>query len=110
MNSCKIFNKLYDIYYSLQQQLDNNQEPCCLDECCEGLGDCGDDDCCNEDGNKPMGTCWCKDENIGYEPSSEKLQNDAKLADDNLVNHRDNCKICIKNRDAPLFSRSIKND
>jgi len=108
MFSCEIFNKLYDIYYPLKQQLDDNPEPCCWLECCEGLGDCEDNDCCNEDGNKPMGTCWCKDENIGYEPPSEKLQNAVKLANDNLGKHMDNCETCIKNKDAPLFQSEVE--
>ena len=98
MIHCKVFSKLFDIYYKYKSEIDSDPEPCCLDECCEGIGDCGDD-CCNEDGNKPMGTCWCHEESQGWESPSEELLKNLAEADKNLTEHRDKsgCEICTKN-------------
>ena len=100
---CKEFDKLWDIYYKFKSQVDANPEPCCIDECCEGFGNCGED-CCNEDGNKPMGTCWCHEESKDYEPPNEKLLKDCEDANKKLTEHRDNsgCIICAKNKEAKI--------
>mgnify|MGYP001570517390 CR=1 FL=1 len=98
---CKEFSELFDIYYKFKSQIE--PEPCCLHDCCEGMGDCGID-CCNEDGNKPMGTCSCHEESKDYEPCNDELLKKLAEADEKLTNHRDKsgCEICTKNKEAKL--------
>jgi len=84
---CKLGNKMLDKLVDCKHEY---EKPCCYgNDCCEG-NDC---DCCNEDGNKPMGYCECmltQDEYGRYLENQEKV----KHLDRIFRKHQKNCENC----------------